>query len=139
MPAIRESGQLTTMKESDESLGNLLSELASHSAGLVQDEFMLARQEITEKVKSYRSAIILLAVGSVVTFLAMMVLTTALILWIGTQIEPWLAALLTGAGLGVVGAIILLLAKTELGQLTLRPEKTIRTLEENKEWLKDIT
>ncbi len=137
MPALQESRHLT--QPSRESFGELLSELAVHSAGLVQDEFTLARQEISEKLQSYKAAFLLLAVGGMVSLVAVMSLCAAFILWLGTQIEPWLAALVTGVGLVVVGAIILLIARSEFAQLNLKPEKTIRTLEENKEWLKDIT
>lgn len=137
MPALQESRHVTG--EPRESFGDLLSELAVHSAGLVQDEFTLARQEISEKLKLYKVALLLLIMGAVVGLVALMSLCTAFILWLGTHIAPWLAAMVAGGGLAAIAVVILLLARSEFGQLNLKPEKTIRSLEENKEWLKDIT
>ncbi|MBS1812154.1 MAG: phage holin family protein [Acidobacteria bacterium] len=135
----RETGQVLQKKQPQESLGDLLGDLVAHSAGLVQDEFRLARQEISEKAKLYKSALILLAFGGVISFVAFLSFSSAIVLWLSTHVEPWLAAVITGAGLAVIGIVILLLGASELSNLNLKPEKTLRTLEENKEWLKDIT
>lgn len=135
----REPGQVLQKKQPQESLGDLLGDLVEHSAGLVQDEFRLARQELSEKAKLYKSALTLLAFGAAISFVAFLSFSSALILWLSRHVDPWLAAVITGAGLAVIGIVVLLLGANELGNLNLKPEKTIRELEENKEWLKDIT
>ena len=60
---LHESIHMAQIREQGESLGDLLTNLAAHSAGLVQDEFMLARQEIREKVSLYQPALLLLLLG----------------------------------------------------------------------------
>ena len=139
MPAARQSRQIAELIDQRESLGDLLTDLAGHSAGLVQDEFMLARQEITEKIKLYKTATFLLAIGAVIGFMAILTLCATFVIWLSQYIEPWLAAGITGLGLVVISTLILLIARNELGKLSLKPEQTIRTLEENKEWLKDMS
>lgn len=136
---LNESVRMTQIREQGESLGDLLTNLAAHSAGLVQDEFMLARQEIREKVSLYQPALLLLILGAVTSFIALLSLCAAFILWLGKHLEPWLAAAVTGLGLAVIGTIVLLIARNEFGQLNLKPEQTLKTLEENKEWLKDMS
>ncbi len=136
---LHESVHMAQIREQGESLGDLLTNLAAHSAGLVQDEFMLARQEIREKVSLYQPALLLLLLGGITSFIALLSLCAAFILWLGQHIEPWLAAAVTGLGLAVIGTIILLIARNEFGQLNLKPEQTLKTLEENKEWLKDMS
>lgn len=132
---VRQQGRLT---ERNESFGALLSALAGQSADLVRDEIILVKQEMREKVSSYQMVLVLLLGGSVIGLLALLSFCTALIIWLGEKIGLGLAAALTGLGLAIVATIILSLGRMELRSLNLRPELTLKTLEENTEWLKKM-
>jgi uncharacterized membrane protein YqjE len=122
-----------------ESLGELLGDLATQSASLVRDEVALARQEVREKVKVIQSAAVIVAIGAVMGLVALLALCTAVILALTQYFEPWLAALIVGGVFTVAAMITLGIGIGQFKRTSLKPEQTIETLEENKEWLKEIT
>jgi hypothetical protein len=124
--------------ERNESFGTLLGDLAGQSADLVRDEISLAKQEMSEKLSAYRTVLVFMLGGGVIGFLALLAMCTALIIWLGEKIGADLAAALTGLGLAVIAGIILTVGRVKLKSLSLEPELTIKTLEENTEWLKEM-
>jgi uncharacterized membrane protein YqjE len=133
---MHQSSQIEMQRES---LGELLGELASQSAGLVRDEVALAKQEIQEKLSQFQSALLILAAGVFLSGLALFALSAAAILALAVWVGAWQAALIVGGALAVVGGIIALMGIKRLKQTSLKPEQTLETLEEDKEWLKEIT
>jgi hypothetical protein len=131
-PIVSEEGQR-------ESFGGLLGDLAGQSAGLVRDEINLARQEVKEKLQSYKGALVLLCIGGVIGLFAAGILCAAFVIWLGEQIGMATAAALTGLGLTLLAGVLLLYARSVFSHLSLKPEQTIETIEENKEWLKELT
>jgi hypothetical protein len=132
--------QLTTSTMSSrETIGHLISNLANQTGSLIRDEFALAKREIEEKVQSVQSVLILIAVGSLLCLIAVLALCAALILGLSKYLEPWLSALIVGGVLGVVAGTVIAFGVNRLKQIRLKPEQTLQTLEENKEWLKEIT
>ena len=126
------------LAEQGESFGTLLGDLAGQSADLVRDEIFLAKQEISEKLLSYKTAILLLLGGSIIGLLALLSLCAALIIWVGERIGFGLAATLIGLGLAIFAVIFLIIGGISLRNLSLKPELTIKSLEENAEWLKEM-
>ena len=122
-----------------ESLGELLGELASHSANLVRDEVALAKQELTEKLRTVQATILIVLLGAVTGMIAAASLCAAIILALAKYLEPWLSALLVGVVLSVAAATIIVSGLERLRRTALKPEQTLATLEENKQWLKEMT
>jgi uncharacterized membrane protein YqjE len=122
-----------------ESFGELLSQLANNSAALVRDEIDLAKQEMSEKIARLRSAITLIAIGAVIGLLAVLPLLAAAIIGLGYVVGMAVSALIFGAVLAIVAAFIALKGIGQLRRTSLKPEQTIETLEEDKEWLKQLT
>jgi Putative Actinobacterial Holin-X, holin superfamily III len=54
-------------------------------------------------------------------------------------LQPWLAALLVGALVSVFGAILISAGRRRIQVVHPAPEKTIRNVKENVQWLKDQT
>jgi uncharacterized membrane protein YqjE len=133
------NGPIVSAEGQRESFGELLGDLAGQSAGLVRDEISLARQELKEKLFSYKSALVVLLAGGFIGLLAAVTLCAAFILWLGEQIGMFSAAALTGLGLALLAVIMLLYVRSMFSRLSLKPEQTIETLEENREWLKELT
>jgi hypothetical protein len=122
-----------------ESIGDLLSNLAVQSKDLVRDEIALAGREFLEKGKTIRPALIVLAIGGFLAILASVALCAAIVLFIGQYIDTWLSAALTGFVLGVIALAMIAISVSRLKRTNFRPEQTLKSLEENKEWLKEIT
>jgi uncharacterized membrane protein YqjE len=122
-----------------ESIGDLLSSLATQSTNLVRDELALVGREFYEKGKTLQPALIVLAIGVFLAVLASITLCAAIVLVISQFINTWLSAAITGSILGLIALTMILLSVSRLKQTSLRPEQTLKSLEENKEWLKEIT
>lgn len=122
-----------------ESFGDLLGQLANNSAGLVRDEIELARQEMKEKVSTLRGGIIIAAIGSVIGLVALLTLTAAAVIWLSYQVGTGTSALIIGGALAIIGGATVFAGIGRIKQTSLKPEQTIETLEEDKEWLKELT
>jgi len=131
--------QADDMDISRKSIGELLGQLANNSAALVRDEISLARQEMTEKVKSFRSGVVTIAIGAVVSLIAVLTLTAAAVIGLAHLMDAGYAALIVGGVLAIIGGIIAFSGMNRLKETSLKPEQTIETLEEDKEWLKELT
>lgn len=122
-----------------ESFGELLGELANNSAALVRDEIELAKQEMSEKVIVLRSSVVTIAVGALIGFIALLALTAAAIAGLALVVGPALSALIIGAVLAIAGGSVAYAGIGRLKQANLKPQQTMQTLEEDKEWLKQLT
>ena len=123
---------------SRESFGELLGQLANNSSALVRDEIQLAKQEMSEKFTRLRSAIIVVTTGAFIGVLATLALTAAAIIGLASYVGPGNASLIIGAALAIIAGIIVLTGMSRMKRTSLKPEQTIETLEEDKEWLKDL-
>jgi hypothetical protein len=122
-----------------ESIGDLLSNLAVQSTNLVRDEIALVGREFYEKGKTIRPTLIVLAVGGFFAVLAAITLCAAIVLFISQYINTWLSAAITGMILGLLALTMIMISVSRLKQTSFRPVQTLKSLEENKEWLKEIT
>jgi len=122
-----------------ESFGDLLSRLATASAGLVRDEVELAKQEIREKVQGVRTGVVLAAIAALLGMLALFALEVALVIGIGKVIGYGWSALAVGVAVAIIAGIFARLGIAHFKKTKLKPEETIRSLKEDREWLKKIT
>ena len=122
-----------------ESFGELLSQLATSSAALVRDEIQLARQELSDKFSEFRSGILVLALGVMIALVATLALTAAAIIGLAHYVGPGYSALIIGATLALVGGITASAGLVKVKRINLAPKQTIETLEEDKQWLKELT
>ena len=120
-------------------VGALLRDLADGSAQLVRQEIRLARIEIGELLRGLGRGTAQVAVGGVMMLLGVMALITGVILLIGDEWlrdRYWLAALIVTVLLSAVAAWMARRGTTLLSPSRLAPDQTVRTLKEDKEWLK---
>jgi len=123
----------------DESLTELIGDLANQSAGLVRDEIALAKQEMQEKLLAFRASLIVIALGSVFALIATLMFCTAAIAGLSVYLPVWQAALLVGGLFALVAGLAVPIGVARLKRVSFKPKETLKTLEENKRWLKEIT
>jgi uncharacterized membrane protein YqjE len=124
-----------TISVEKESFGDLLSRLATASAGLVRDEIDLAKQELRDKAKSLRSGAMMVVIGAVIGLIALLTLDAAAVIVVGKAIGFGWAALVVGVGELIIAGILALIGISQLKRTNLKPEETIRTLKEDKDWI----
>ncbi|HKQ79996.1 MAG TPA: phage holin family protein [Blastocatellia bacterium] len=122
-----------------ESLGELVGIVASQSAGLVRDEIALVQREARETLKTVRSAASVVIIGTIIALIAAMALCAAVIIALAELVGPWQSALIVGLILGMIAGVVIFIGVSRFKRTSLKPVQTIETLEENKEWLKEIT
>ena len=121
------------------SVSELLSRLATESSHLVRDEIALAKQEAHEKVTILRSALLWAAVSATLGLAAVLALCGAVAAALAPLMGPWKALLVVGGALALISGVVAFVSAGILKRVNLKPEQTLDTLEENKEWLKQLT
>ena len=97
-----------------ESFTELLGKLANNSAAVFHDEIELVIQRIHEKVRVVRSGVLTVVTGAVISFAAFMSLCAALVIELTSYMPPVIAALVTGAALGLIGVVIAFIGYKQL-------------------------
>jgi len=93
--------------DSRESLGRLLGDLMKHSTALIKGEIALVRSEVSSKIEIGRTAAVFTAIGMVLILLSGMALLFAGIMALSAYIGLVASALICGALVGVVAAVLL--------------------------------
>lgn len=97
------------------SLGDLFRDLARDAAHLVRQELLLARTEALAKVHESVSAGAVLVASAMLAFAGLIVLLEAAVYGLEAWgLEPWLAAVIVGGAVLLLGLLLLLRAKREL-------------------------
>jgi uncharacterized membrane protein YqjE len=122
-----------------ESWGELIGELTNQSVGLMRDEVALARRELEQKLKTVQSAAAVVAIGVITALIAALSICAAVIIALAEYVGPWQSALVVGLILGIAAGVAILVGVSRFKRTSLKPEQTIETIEENREWLKEIT
>lgn len=131
-------------KDEQRSLGQILKELSSETSTLLRQEVDLAKTEMSEKASRVGSNLGSVAVGGAVTFLGALALLYAVVAgltslfdqFMDLEVAVWLAPLIVGIALAVVGYGLIKKALETLKHESLTPQRTTESLQENKEWLK---
>jgi len=97
-----------------ESMIELLKQLATRSASVVQDEIQLLKQEAKEKARSISSGIILAVIGIILSLVALLSFTAALIVYLIPYLGITQAALATGGLFAVAGGLFVLIGYKNL-------------------------
>jgi uncharacterized membrane protein YqjE len=122
----------------DRSISDVLQDIFGNVQDIVRSEVRLAQAEIkTEAGKTIRAAKSLIA-GAVLALYAGGLLLIALVYALAMVLQPWLAALIVGAFVAVIAAALISVGQGRLRAVK-KPEKTIQTMKEDVQWLKNQT
>jgi hypothetical protein len=123
------------------SLIALFSDLFRETSTLVHQEAQLAKAEISEKVSEFGKGIAAIAIGGAIIFAGFIVLLFAasngLALLLPPEHADWLAPLIVGLAVMVLGFIALAMGKHELSSSNLKPSRTIDSLRHDTELVKE--
>jgi xanthine/uracil permease len=123
-------------RAADRPLTGLLSELAQETTTLVRKEVELAKAEMSEKVNQATAGAVSLAAGGMVAFAGVIFLLLAATFGLATIMAPWLAALIVGGVVTLIGIVLVSMGKSKLSARNLQPNRTISTLQDDKRWAK---
>jgi hypothetical protein len=127
----------------DRSLGDLFGELARETSTLIRQEIELAKTEIKRDARDIGQRAGLVAAGGAVAYAGLIALLVGLGLLLGELLGEgwvvWLGVFLVGLATALVGYSLLQKHLAALKRVDPTPERTIQTLKEDKEWLKNET
>lgn len=124
----------------ERSIGELFSELTRETSELVRQEMTLAKSELTQKASKAGKDIGSLAIGGAVAYAGLLAIIAAVIIGLASVgVSWWLSALLVGLVVAGVGFFLVQRGLSALKEIDLAPQKTIETLKEETEWVKEQT
>ena len=124
------------MLYAERSLGELFSQLSGDVSTLFQQEVRLAKVEMSQKASMAGKQIAFIAAGGFIAYAGFLALLAALILGLSEFMAGWLAALIVGIVVAGIGYFLLQKGINDLKNTNLAPEKTIKTIKEDGQWLK---
>ena len=120
-------------------VGTLLRDLAEGSAALVRNEVKLARIELQKMVGGVGRGTAMVASGGVLGLLGTLSFFTGIVLLGGDQWfhdRYWVAALIFTVIAFAIAFVFLRRGQAALSPANLAPDKTVASLKEDKEWLR---
>lgn len=124
--------------EEERGTAALLAQILDHLSALLRKEIELARQETSEKLDQATGAIVWLAVSMVAAIVALIILAGAAVLGLmEAGVEPVWAALGIGVILAIIAAAFAAKGIRDLKPENLAPKRTVRTLRENAQSIKE--
>jgi hypothetical protein len=124
-----------TTGRSDASITALLRDLASDAAELTRKEVALARGEISNAISDLKTGGISMAAGGGVLFAGFLFLLLAATLGLATVMESWLAALIVGAVVTLIGFIMVKAGQNRFQSERFRPDRTAESLRKDRDML----
>lgn len=123
----------------ERSIGELFGALSQDVALLVRQEGQLAKTEMQQKLNQVTRDLVSLASGGVVALVGGLAITAAIILLLidPIGIKPWLAALIVGAVMGLIGWMMLQKGLKDLKRTDPTPRRTVDTIKDDIQWAKE--
>jgi xanthine/uracil permease len=107
------------------SVGELVRDLANDVTNLVRQELNLARTEAQDKLHQTIAAVVAMIAGALLAFAALIILLDALVYGLTEAgLERWLAALIVGGVVAIIGFILVRKGQKDLSATRLAPERT---------------
>jgi hypothetical protein len=124
----------------DQSIGELVKDLAGETSTLVRREIDLAKAEMTERAKLAGKGAATLAAGAVAALLALGALTACLIAALDLAMPTWLAALIVAVVYAAIAGVLAQTGRKQVQEATPPvPEETIESVKEDVQWAKTRT
>lgn len=120
-------------------VGSLLRDLAEGSGALVRNEVKLARIELQKMVGGIGRGTAMVASGGVFGLLGTLSLFTGIVLLVGDQWlhdRYWVGALIVTVITFIIAFVFVKRGQAALSPANLAPDKTVASLKEDKEWLR---
>jgi uncharacterized membrane protein YqjE len=116
--------------DEERSVGELVQQLSRQTSTLIRQEMRLAQAELQEKGKRAGIGAGMFGGAGLVALYGVGALIAAVIMLVGTALEPWLAAVIVGVVLLAVGGILALVGKGQVDRATpAKPEQAMESVQ----------
>ena len=119
--------------EHDNSVGGLLRQLTREVPSLFTKELALAKAELNESLRATKAGAASVATGGAVLLAGFIILQISAVYLLSTMMQPWLAALIVGVVVVVIGMSMVSAGKKKFEASSFKPDRTIHSLQKDKE------
>jgi hypothetical protein len=129
-----------TIDKDNRTLGEMFAELSRETRTLLQQEFLLAKTEVSEKASTMGRGIGLIVAGGLIAYGGLLAIIAAVVLGlIALGLPPWMSALAGGILVAGVGYVLIRSGLASLRPEALKPRQTMDTIKEDAQWLRTQT
>ena len=121
--------------ENERSLQGMLQEIKNEIKDFVQTRFEILKQEMQDKLSTYKSAMPMALVGILFIATAWFLITGAIVAAIALALGWPLALLIVGFAYLIAGLLAGWLAYKEVTSETMKPERTLQVLKQDQVWI----
>lgn len=123
----------------ERAIGELLGDLYRDAERMVRLEVEFAKTEVTQKATRVGKNAGFLVAGAIVAYTGVLAILAGIIALLGLLIPVWISALIIGILVAGAGAFLAWKGLQTLRQESVAPQRTIDTLKEDQEWMRDQT
>ena len=115
----------------------LFTDLSHEMTDLIRHEMALAKTELSEKASKASKGMISLSIGGLVAYAGLVVLLFAVVYGLSNVMEPWLAAVVVGGVVLIIGVALLQKGRSDLKPHNLVLERSVRSVRADKTFAKE--
>lgn len=127
--------------KNNKSLATLFSDLTRETVDLVRQEIALGRAEMSQKISSAQTGVTSVAIGAAVVLAGLFIILQAVVagveMVLPPEMAPWLAPLLVGVVVAIIGYMMLKAGSAKLKPDNLMPHRTVDSLIRDKNVAKE--
>lgn len=127
-------GQSEGEDTQSQGVGDTFTGLVEDVQNIVRDEVQLAKTELKDDATQMGKAAGMLAGGGIFGYTGFVFLMLGLTHLISRKLPMWLSASIVGTALATVAGILSMSGKGQLQSSRLKPEQTLESIREDKEW-----
>ncbi|MEU8611995.1 phage holin family protein [Actinoplanes sp. NPDC048791] len=128
-----------TEEVSETSVGELIGNISNDLSTLFRQEVELAKVELKQEASKAGKAAGMLGAAAFAGYLVLVLLSFALVAALSNVMDPGWAALIVAVLWGIVGAVLYSNGRKKLKTVDPTPRRTVDTLKEDAQWLKNPT
>jgi predicted phage tail protein len=122
--------------KSEKSLPTVFSDMTRDMVDLVRQEIALARAEVSQKISTAQAALTSVAIGAAIAlaglFIILQAVVNAVAMMLPPNLAPWLAPLLVGAVIAIIGYAMIKGGSSKLQAENMVPQRTVDSLRRDK-------
>jgi Putative Actinobacterial Holin-X, holin superfamily III len=121
------------------SIGELIGNISNDLSQLFRQEVELAKAEVKQEASKAGKAAGMLGGAGFAGYLAVVLLSFAAVFGLANVMDAGWAALIIAAVWAVIGAVLFVTGRSRLKTIDPVPHRTVNTLKEDAQWLKNPT
>jgi hypothetical protein len=134
-----QDGSARSEPVAETSLGELIGNISNDLSQLFRQEVELAKAEVKQEASKAGKAAGMLGVAGFAGYLAVVLLSFAAVFGLANVMDAGWAALIIAAVWAVIGGVLFVTGRNKLKTVDPVPHRTVDTIKEDAQWLKNPT